>query len=381
MEWKAFFRPAFYAALVVLFCGASFYLWAQTADTQPSDASKSWTATTEPQVRVNVNPTRTTETHKETGNRTVDTQSVERLGPDGHFEPYFDTEKESIRVNATTVRTVVRTFGRDGGGQRTLTQVAEEERESLPAGGEKVVRTTSNPNMDGHLPIVQREVTDTQKTGPDVQETKTTVFLSDGSGGLTPRMQIRERQKHSSDHTEVQKSTLLLDGAGNWQVHELKESTIRENGKDRTTEERVSRPGFDGKLAVASHTVDKESETASGEKRDSVETYSTDIPGSAPDGNMHLSQRVTTVRRPHSDGGQATEQQLEQPNPGDPGAGLQLTTRTIDIVSTDASGRQQTRTIQVRDGSGNLGVVSVETRKSNQTHAVQVDTAPRDKLR
>ena len=382
MEWKSLFRPAFYAALVVLSCGASFYLWAQTADTQPSDASKSWTATTEPQVSVNVNPTRTTETHKETGNRTVDTQSIERLGPDGHFEPYFDTEKESVRVNATTVRTVVRTFGRDGGGQRTLTQVTEEESESLPGGGEKVVRTTSNPDMDGHLPIVQREVTDTRKTSPDVQETKTTVFLSDGSGGLAPSMQILERQKRSSDHTvEVQKSTLLLDGAGNWQVHELKESTIKENGKDRTTEERVSRPGFDGKLSVASHTIGKGSETASGEKRDTVETYSTDSPGSAPDGNLHLSQRVTTVRRPHSDGGQATEQQLEQLNPGDPRAGLQVTTRTIDIVSTDASGRQETRTIQVRDSSGNLGVVSVDMRKSDQTHAVQVDTASPDKPR
>ena len=377
MEWKSFVRPAFYAAFVVLFCGSSFYLWTQTADTPASDVSKSWTATTEAQVPTNVNPTRTTETHKETGNRTVDTQSVERLGPDGHFEPYFDTEKESIRVNATTLRTVVRTFARDGGGQRTLTQVTEEERESLPGGGEKLVRTTSNPDMDGHLSIVQREVTDTQKAGPDVQDSKTTVFLSDGSGGLAPRMQIRERQKHSSDHTfDVRKSTLLLDGAGNWQVHELKESTIRENGKDRTTEERVSRPGFDGKLALASHTVDQQSENASGEKRNSVETYSTDIPGSAPDGNLHLSQRVITVRR-----GQTTEQQLEQPNPGDPGAGLQLTTRTIDIVSTDASGRQQTRTIQARDGSGHLGVVSVETRRSNQTHSVQVDTAPRDKPR
>jgi hypothetical protein len=381
MAWKSFFRPACYAALVVLFGVTSFCLWAQTEDTQPSDASKSWIATTEPQASANVNPTRTTETHKETGNRTLDTQSVEQLGPDGHFEPYFDTEKESVRVNATTVRTVVRTFGRDGGGQRTLTQVTEEERESLPNGGEKVVRTTSNPDMDGHLPVVRREVTDTRKTGPDTQETKTTVFLSDGSGGLAPSMQIRERQKHSGDHTvEVQKSTLLLDGAGNWQVHERKESTIRENGKDRTTEERVSRPEYDGgKLSVASRSIAKESETASGEKRDSVETYSTDIQGSAPDGKLHLSQKGTTVRRPRSDGSQATEQQVEQPNPGDPGGGLQVTTRTIDIVSTNASGRQQTRTIQARDGGGDLSIVSVETRKSNQTHAVQVDTAPRDK--
>jgi hypothetical protein len=34
--------------------------------------------------------------------------------------------------------------------------------------------------------------------------------------------------------------------------------------------------------------------------------------GSAPDGNLHLSQQVTVVKRTGSDGAQATEQQTEQ---------------------------------------------------------------------
>ncbi len=316
----------------VLICVSPPSLSAQTFDAQGGDASKSWTTTTESPTS-DTNPTRTTESHTRSGNRTVDSQSVERLGPNGHQEPYFDIDKESTQVDATTVRTVVRTFGRGGNGQKILTQVTEEERHGLPGGNEKVVRTTSNPELEGQLHIVQREFADTKKTSPDVRETKTTVFLSDGSGGLAPSMQTQEREKRSSDHTvEVQKSTLLLDGAGNWQVNELKESTIKENGKERTTDERVSRRGSDDKLAVVSRTVGKESESASGEKNSTVETYSTDFPGSAPDGNLHLSQRVTTVNRARSDGGQATEQQREQPNPGDPGAGLRATTKTIDIV-------------------------------------------------
>jgi hypothetical protein len=382
MAWKSFFKPAVYAMFVVLYCVTFFCLWAQTASSQSSDATKSWTATTEPQVSVYVNPTRMTETHKQSGNRTVGTESVERP-VDGHFEPYFDTETETVQVNATTIRTVVRSFARDGGGQRTLTQVTEEASESLPSGGEKVVRTVSTPDGDGHLAVMRREVTDTQKTGPNAQETKTTVFSSDGSGGFAPSMQIRERQTRMGDLTvEVQKITMLLDGGGNWQVHEVKETTITENGKDRTTEERVSRPEYDGgKLSVTSHRIAKESETGPGERHASVETYSTDIPGSAPDGKLHLSQRVTTASRPHSDGGQVREQQVEQPNFGDPGAGLQVTTKTIEIVSTDDSGKLQTRTIQARDGSGNMQVVSVDTRRLNQTEAVQVETAPQDKPR
>jgi hypothetical protein len=363
---------------VVLLCASLPSLHAQTSDTQGSDA-KSWTATTESQTS-NTNPTRTTESHRRSGNRTVDSQNVERLGPDGHYEPYFDTEKESIQVTPTTMRTVVRTFSRDGSGQKILTQMTEEERQNLQGGNEKVVRTTSNSNLDGRLQVVQREVAETKKTGPDVQETKTTVFLSDGSGGLVPSMQIQERQKTSNDHTvNLQKSTLLRDGAGNWQVNELKESTIKENGKERTTDERISRPGSDGKLVVVSSSVGKESESPSGEKRNTVEIFSTDIPGSTPDGKPHLSQRVSTVTRSRADGGQQTEQQLEQLNPGDPNAGLRVTIKTADTVQPGTSGTHETRTIDVRDSTGSFGVVSVDTRKSDKVQAVTVDISPEDK--
>ena len=374
MEYQTLMR---FTMSAVLFCVSLPSLCAQTSESQASNASESWTTTTESQSS-NTNPTRTTESHRQSGKSSVDTQSVERLGPDGHYEPYLDTETESIQVNATTVRTIVRTFRGGGSGQKILTQVTEEERQSLPDGNGKAVRTTSNPDLDGHLQIVQREDADIKKTSPDVQETKTTVFLSDGSGGLAPSMRIQEREKLGSDHTvEVRKSTLLLDGAGNWQVNELKESTIKENGKERTTEERVSRPGSDNKLALVTRSVGKESESAPGEKRHTVETYSTDIPGSAPDGNLHLSQRVTTVNRARSDGRQATEQQLERPNPGNPDAGLQVTTKTIDIVHPETSGTQETRTIQVRNASGSFGVVSVDTRQSDKV--IKFDIAQPDK--
>src|SRR5260370_31074901 len=127
----------------------------------------------------------------------------------------------------------------------------------------------------------ERERTDTKKINPEVQEKKTTVFLSDGQGGMAPSMQIQQREKHSADHTvDVQTSTLLPDGSGKWQVHERKESTTKEDGKERTSEEQVLQ-GDDGKLAPVSRTLGKESETASGEKKNIIETYSPDVSGSA----------------------------------------------------------------------------------------------------
>jgi hypothetical protein len=338
---------------------------------------KPWTATS--QTSGNGAPSRTTENHTKSGNRTLDKQTVEVLGPDGRYQPYLDTETETVQVDAATTRTIVRSYARDAEGHKTLTQVTEEESKTAANGDGKVVRTTSNPDLNGGLQVVQREVSDTRKTGPDAQETKTTVYMPQG-GGLVPVQQTQEVQKHGADHSiEVKKTTLLPDGDGKFQVGEVKESTIREQGKNRTTEERVARPDSNGKLTEISRTVGKETEGAGQQKTNTVETYSTDNPGFTGDGKLHLNQRVTTVQKKDATG-RATEQQVEQPNPGTPDAGLRLTTKTIDIVRAGASGTQVTSTIQVRDASGSFNVVSVDTRKSDQVPAKPVQIAPAEKV-
>ena len=96
-----------------------------------------------------MNPTRTRETHTEVAGRIIDRTSIETLGPDGRYVPYSDTEKESVRVNDTTVRNIERTFGRGPDGQRTLVQEKQEESRNLPDGEKKNVRTTLNPDANG----------------------------------------------------------------------------------------------------------------------------------------------------------------------------------------------------------------------------------------
>ena len=361
----------------VILCVGSV-LCAQAQDAQPNNTNESWTATTQTSVD-NPNPSRTTESHVKSGNRSVDKQSVEVLGPNGRYLPDSETDKETVQVNATTTRTVERTYRWDVNGQRSLVQVTEEEARSSASGDAQVVRTSSNPDANGNLHVVQREVADTRKTSPDAEETKTTVYRSDGNGGLNPSLRTQELQKRSADHrVEVKKTTLVPDSSGNWEVGEVKESTINQDGRNRTSEERVSHPDSEGRLSEVSRTVGKETESAAGEKNNTVETYSTDAPGLAPDGSLHLNQRVTTVQKKDSSG-KTTEQQVEQPNSGDPNAGLQVSTKTKYIVLYGASGTQQTKTIQAHDINGTFSVVSVETKKSDQAPAAQVQIAPSDK--
>jgi hypothetical protein len=354
-------------------------LQGQSSDSQTSDANKSWTATTESRSD-NLNPTRTLESHTQSGNRTLDNQSVQRRGSDGQFEPYQDIEKTTVQVNATTLRTTTRTFGRDADGAKTLIQVTEEEKRTLPGGNSNTVRSTSNPDADGNLQVVQREIGETKKIGKGLEETNTTVLLPGINGDLAPAVKVQERREQGANDTVVsQKTTLLPDGTGNWQVSETRQATTRREGKNSSVEERVSRPDAEGKLSEISRTVSKESENASGEKRSTVDTYSIDVPGAAQDGSLHLVERTSSTQGTGSAGQQTTVRRIDKPNPADPGAALQVTILSTDTVQPGPSGARATQTIQMRDANGSFGVVSVDTAKSDNIHAIQVQIAPSEK--
>ena len=368
----------------------SVALWGQTGDS-PSTSSassssansssssrsgpKSWTATQESQDG-SVNPTRTVQSHVQSGNRTVDKQTIERLADSGNYEPYQDVEKETVQVNGTTVRTTTRTFGL-ASGERTLVQETQEEKQSLAGGDVKVVRATSNPDGNGNLQVVQREVEETKKIRADVTETKTTVMLPGIEGGLAPATRIEQREKRNGDTMETQKTTLLPDGEGNWQVGEVRHSTVKQDGENGSREEVVSRPDADGKLEEVSRTVTKDTGVGP-EKRETVENYSADVPGTPRDGGLHLVQRTTTVQQ-NGDGRQNTAQSVERVDAGDPGAGVRVSVVTTDAVRVGVSGAQATRTVEMRDANDGMGVVRVDTAKSDNVRAVQVEIGAEEK--
>jgi hypothetical protein len=353
---------------------------APNCSAQDDSGNKSWSQTSQQaNPGGTLNPTRTRETHTESGDRMVDKTSVETLGPDGRYIPYQDTEKESVRVDATATRSIERFFGRGPEGQRALIQERQEESRSLPGGEQKVVRTVSNPDADGKLHVVQRELQDSKQSAPGVRETKTTVLRPDADGSLTAAVQIEERQKQSSDGTvEFKKSTLLSDGVGHWQLSEVREGTSKEgSGQGRTQEERVLRPDSNGKLAEVERTISKQTVGGTGEKRDTIETYSTNVPGTAGTDALQLVQRDTTVRRITAAGEQRSVRQIERPSPGDPSGDLAVTEEAIDIVRPGGSGgTEQKRTILTRDSNGSLGEVWVDMGKTTNPSAIQVDTRP-----
>jgi hypothetical protein len=314
-----------------------------------------------------LNPIRTSQTHSQSAGRSTDIQSLERLGMDGRYVPYLDVEKESVQVNATTTRTLERTYGRDADGRKTLTQVVEEVKTTSPAGTEKVIRNTSSADADARLQLVRREVQDTNKISANIEDSKTTAYTVGSDGQMLPSVQTEERRTRSDDKTvQFRKSTLLPDVNGKWQVQEVRDGVIQDDGRQLTKEERVSSPNNDGQLAVTEKTVTKEAKSQSGESQQTVESYSTSIPGSADVDRLRLNQRVSTAQHKTLQGGMLTEQQVWQRNAGTPNDGPRLTQKTIDIVRPTTSGgsEHQQQTISI-DTNGRSNLVWVDIGKSS----------------
>ena len=366
----------FLGAIIILCCNA--VLWGQMPgqppDPQPEDADQSWTRSGESHDALGT--IRTFESHTQSGDRTSDTQLTMHRLADGRYEISLESSKETLQVNSSTVRTVTRTYTANGSGGKKLLQVTEEETRSLPDGSSKTVRTVSRTDLNGNLEQVQRKFTEIRRISADVEEAKTQVLRPSISGGFEAVDQIEERRNRFGNKTEYDQTTRTLDGGGNWQISEVRRGTIQENDKNRTTDERVFRPDYKGNLSEVSRTVSTELENRSGGNGNTIGSYSIDLSGTTRDGELHLIQRKTTIQSLGSNGQQTSVQQVEQPNAGDPRAGLRVVAIGSENTRTVSSGTETTRSVQVRDANGNFDVVSVDISKSSQTNAVQVQIAP-----
>ena len=144
-------------------------------------------------------------------------------------------------------------------------------------------------------------------------------------------------------------------------------------------DERVSRLDSESRLRETSHVVSKESESSSREKHSVAETYSIDVPGTTRDAGVHLIERKTSTEHSSSTGERATEQRVEQTNPGEPGSGLRMSALVEGRMVTGPSGEQSTVTIRARDSNGRFGIVGVDTTQADRIPAIPVQHTRADK--
>jgi hypothetical protein len=322
----------------------------------------------------NTSPTRTTETYKKVGNRTIHKTTTEVLAPGGGYQPYSETETETVEDDARSSRSIVRRYTPGADGKMRLVQVTEEKKQQLPSGGMSAVRTMSNPDEYGKLKIVQREVAETKKSGSGAEETQSTLYTADGSGTLSAATKTREEKKTAADGSiQTMRTTTAPDLSGTWQVTERVQGTEKTAGQSRTIETVTLRPDYEGKLSEVSRATSEQSQT-DGQVNGATQTYSPNLPGVSPDGNLHLVEGTATsqTKKPS---GTIAEKQIEQLDPVD--GNLKVMMTTSSGVASGSSGTQATTTTSVRGLDGAFSIVSSETGQTTQI-PLQVQMSPAD---
>jgi len=344
--------------LVSIVCLASAtFSGAQVSSPAQDD---SWHATSETVIS-NANPFRTAESHVTSENRTVDKKTVEVLGPDGKYQPYYQVETETIQESPTVTRRITRTYNPDADGHPQLKQVTEAETQTSD-GVTRTVETTSTNAYDERFHVTERHIIETTKSS-DSQNTETTVYQPDTSGNLAPTMKIDEQQNQGSDgKIETKKKTLLPDGSGRWQVYEVRDQTMTGDAGNRTSDERTSRRDAEGNVSPVSQVITKDT-NVNNQLTSTTENYSVDVPGYTRDQKLHPVQTSTTVRTAEPNR-VVTEQQVLSPGSGWKDVDTLVTTK--DVLTTGRSGSEQTITVTARYPSGYPSIVSIETRKSDR---------------
>jgi hypothetical protein len=347
-------KCVFVRAVGALVMGVGVTLLVEGQAAAPN-AGQSWTANAQSDLTYG-NPSRTTESHIKSGNRTVDKKAVEVLGLDGQYQPFFAVETEQIRESPTLTRSITRTYNPGPNGDDQLTQVTESETQNSADGSARTVQTTSQPDSLGNLAVVGREITATTKSAAS-QDSQTTVYLPDVDGDLAASMQVNQQEHSAGGETYMKKTTLLPDASRNWQVYESQEKTVKEDTRNRTSEDRSARLDFEGNVSPVSAVITTE-KNVNGERTSASQMYSIDVAGSTRSQNLRPLQSSTTVQKTES-GRAVTEQQIVQPNPFDPEIDFFNTTH---IMVKESSGTEETFKVTAQYPDGSPSVVLLETR-------------------
>jgi hypothetical protein len=329
--------------LVSLACGTA---WAQE---EPHTSR----TVTEYRIAFGVwNPSRTTQTRRQDNGSKVETQIVEAPS-DGDYKVIHETEQETIRVDANTVRVVQRLYAPSNGTRKPY-QMSEEEQHTGPGSRESVVRTISTLDPDGHSQVQERDIEETDLTAPDVRETKTTV-LRVVAGDLVPVQKFEQTERNKGDSVEVQRNMLALDGTDHFQVIQAERSVVTQT-KDGQTMERTTY-GNDGRMPLAPIETTGSERKSGDTQRETSQTFSVNVPGRTLDDHLHLVQQqsLQTVAAPG--GSASTEKQVQELNPGVPEDGLRLT--TLENETSHPIGKSETenhKEVRSLDINGNFPI-------------------------
>ncbi len=300
----------------------------------------------------------TTESTQEDG-RAAERQVYETPSINGGYSATSDVEQETIKVNDNTTRVVKRAYTRDPSGNRKLFQITEEERTASPDGREKTVTTTSRVDNDNRWTVTERQTQEAVPTGKDSRKVSSTLMRQTASG-LVAVQQTQTTEEREGDTTRTRQVVSNADPNGSFQPATVKETVATETKDGITRDEKTLADDGRGQMVVVNRTVTRETKDATGQPQQTVQEFSQNVPGAAPDGSVHLVRQSSETAERDADGTVQTHSQVQAVNTGNPSDGLQTVTTTTGASTPTGPGRtaSTTRTSQP-NGGGTFGTVFV----------------------
>ena len=303
-------------------------------------------------------PSRTTEARSQDGNRKSKVQVVESPGLDGRYQPLLEREEETIQVDSQTTRVVVKEFGRNADGSRSLLRQTEAETRTLSGGRERTTRNISRPDVNGRMQAVEREVEESRETGPDTRETSKTLLQRDMNGSFQEVERVHQvEQSKEGGSSEVTTSTARPDANGRWGTAEVRKQSVEKSSDGaEQTDEQVFRNDINDRQSLTERKITRTRKDASGQEQQVEETYSKANRGAsvAEGDRLPLAERKSSIITTRADGSQQVEQRVERTDPTNPSFGVRVTGQSTGTVRKDASGKQSQQTISIQDGNGGL---------------------------
>jgi hypothetical protein len=333
---------------------AGFILAAALPAQQSTQQSSVWTTDASGN---RVEGPRYTAVESPSGSQRVETaQSI-----NGRMVPIQATEERVLRDDSQgkVVERTIRKYDATGNPGLPIKVRIEEKKNT--DGSTTVQSTAYEADINGNLQLFERSTSQIRKNGST--ETSTTVERATLNGPLQTVERDTKVERPTGSGSQVEATVFRRDLSGNFVPFAQETKQITKSGGEETTDAARYEPGPDGKLTLASRSIDHVKTNPDGSQVSDTDVYSLFSAGRTVDlssNQPRLQEQVHKERTPGPGGKivETTSVRARLPNDQSNFGAYQKVSQTT-YISTDASGREVKSTSTAssrRDTNGDIVV-------------------------
>ncbi len=280
----------------------------------------------------------------------------------GRSVPIQTTEDKVLQDNSQgkVVERVIRKY--DGSGNPGSAIIVHIEEKKNPDGTSTLQSNSYETDINGNKQLFERATTQVRKSG-SMKESSTTIERATINGALQTVERDASTERKVGDLTNVESTTYRRDVSGNFTPYSQQVKQVAKTGGVETADTSHYELGPDGKLGLATRTIEHVSKGANGVEVVDTDVYSRFNAGHAGDVNTsapRLQEQVRTERAPGPGGAMVETTSVRARLASDPSQfGKYQKVSQTTYTSTDPSGRKTESGMTVtsrRDPNGDLVV-------------------------